>query len=54
MCAFLIGSVLLATAPVNQSYWYNAFFGILIMPFGMDMSNPAVRLPDIRYSNPPQ
>jgi len=44
MCAFLIGSVLLATAPVNQSYWYNAFFGILIMPFGMDMSNPAATI----------
>ncbi|KAK4194601.1 putative drug resistance protein [Triangularia verruculosa] len=41
MCAFFIGSLLLATAPVHQSYWFNTFFGILIMPFGMDMSNPA-------------
>ncbi|KLU84548.1 hypothetical protein MAPG_03589 [Magnaporthiopsis poae ATCC 64411] len=41
MCAFFIGSLLLATAPVDQSYWFNTFFGILVMPFGMDMSNPA-------------
>lgn len=33
MCAFFSGSLLLATAPVEQSYWYNTFFGILIMPF---------------------
>ncbi|KAK4179733.1 major facilitator superfamily-domain-containing protein [Triangularia setosa] len=33
MCAFFIGSLLLATAPVHQSYWFNTFFGILIMPF---------------------
>lgn len=44
MCAFFIGSLLLATAPVEQSYWYNTFFGILIMPFGMDMSNPAATI----------
>ncbi|KAL8375736.1 hypothetical protein RB595_007043 [Gaeumannomyces hyphopodioides] len=41
MCAFFVGSLLLATAPVDQSYWFNTFFGILVMPFGMDMSNPA-------------
>jgi len=33
MCAFFIGSLLLATAPVSQSYWLNIFLGILIMPF---------------------
>ncbi|KAK5653591.1 hypothetical protein OQA88_8853 [Cercophora sp. LCS_1] len=44
MCAFLIGSILLATAPVWQIYWLNTFFGILIMPFGMDMSNPAATI----------
>ncbi|KAK0714292.1 major facilitator superfamily-domain-containing protein [Apiosordaria backusii] len=33
MCAFSVGSLLLATAPVHQSYWFNTFFGILIMPF---------------------
>ncbi|KAK3984033.1 putative drug resistance protein [Cladorrhinum sp. PSN332] len=44
MCAFFVGSLLLATAPVSQSYWLNTFFGILIMPFGMDMSNPAATI----------
>ncbi|KAK3941159.1 major facilitator superfamily-domain-containing protein [Diplogelasinospora grovesii] len=44
MCAFSTGSLLLATAPVYQSYWFNTFFGILIMPFGMDMSNPAATI----------
>lgn len=41
MCAFFIGSLLLVTAPVAQNYWYNTFSSILLMPFGMDMSNPA-------------
>jgi len=41
MCAFFVGSLLLVTAPVGQNYWHNTFFSILVMPFGMDMSNPA-------------
>ena len=41
MCSFFVGSLLFATAPIEQSYWLNSFFAILIMPFGMDMSNPA-------------
>jgi MFS family permease len=41
MAAFFVGSLLLATAPVEQNYWFNTFWSILIMPFGMDMSNPA-------------
>ena len=41
MCAFFIGSLLFVTAQVDQTYWYNTFFSILVMPFGMDMSNPA-------------
>ncbi|KAK0724753.1 major facilitator superfamily-domain-containing protein [Lasiosphaeris hirsuta] len=44
MCAFFAGSLLLATAPVGQTYWLNTFFGILIMPFGMDMSNPVATI----------
>ncbi|KAL5916480.1 hypothetical protein ACKVV1_006117 [Pyricularia oryzae] len=44
MCAFFAGSLLLVTSPVNQSYWFNTFFGILVMPFGMDMSNPAATI----------
>jgi MFS family permease len=44
MCAFFVGSLLMATAPVEQNYWFNTFFSILIMPFGMDMSNPAATI----------
>ncbi|CAK7213987.1 hypothetical protein SCUCBS95973_001987 [Sporothrix curviconia] len=41
MFAFFVGSLLFATSAPGQLYWYNPFFSILIMPFGMDMSNPA-------------
>ncbi len=44
MCAFFVGAILLVTAPVDQNYWFNTFFAILIMPFGMDMSNPAATI----------
>ncbi|ERS98881.1 hypothetical protein HMPREF1624_04073 [Sporothrix schenckii ATCC 58251] len=41
MFAFFVGSLLFATSAPDQLYWFNPFFSILIMPFGMDMSNPA-------------
>ncbi|PTB59452.1 hypothetical protein M431DRAFT_75031 [Trichoderma harzianum CBS 226.95] len=41
MCGFLIAATLLATAPVDQTYWAQAFVMVLIYPFGMDMSFPA-------------
>ncbi len=41
MFAFFIGSLLFATSAPQQLYWFNPFWSILIMPFGMDMSNPA-------------
>jgi MFS family permease len=44
MCAFFVGSLLFATNPVDQIYWLNTFFSILVMPFGMDMSNPAATI----------
>jgi len=44
MCAFFIGSILMVTAPVDQIYWLNTFLSIVIMPFGMDMSNPAATI----------
>lgn len=44
MCAFFSGSLLLATAPVEQSYWYNTFFSILIMPFVSCCSSPRTLL----------
>ncbi|KAJ5175049.1 major facilitator superfamily-domain-containing protein [Penicillium canariense] len=41
MLSFLLGSVLFATAPVQQVYWAQAFVSIIIMPWGMDLSYPS-------------
>jgi MFS family permease len=41
MLAFLVGSILVATMPVDHTYWKQAFVVTLIMPWGMDMSFPA-------------
>ena len=41
MLFFLAGSVLIATAPVEQTYWIQTFLSILIMPGGMNLSFPA-------------
>lgn len=37
MCAFMIGNILAATAPVGGIYWGNTFFSILIAVFGAGM-----------------
>ncbi|GAB7365825.1 hypothetical protein MBLNU230_g7157t1 [Neophaeotheca triangularis] len=39
--AFLAGCLLLATAPVKQSYWHNIFWSFIIEAWGMDISFPA-------------
>ncbi|KLP05695.1 hypothetical protein CEK26_003057 [Fusarium fujikuroi] len=44
LTAFTTGTILMMTAPVEQSYWYQSFFGLVIMTFGMDMSFPAATL----------
>lgn len=44
LTSFTIGIILVATAPVGQSYWLQIFFCLLIMPWGMDMSFPAATL----------
>ncbi|MCJ1315056.1 hypothetical protein MMC15_000371 [Xylographa vitiligo] len=44
MCAFFIGTTLLATMPIDQSYWLQTFFATVITPFGMDMSFPAATI----------
>ncbi|KAF2824087.1 hypothetical protein CC86DRAFT_372201 [Ophiobolus disseminans] len=41
MLAFLMGSILVATMPVHETYWKQAFVVTLIIPWGMDMSFPA-------------
>ena len=44
MLPFCIGNVLLATMPVDQTYWAQAFLSIIITPWGMDMSFPAATI----------
>ncbi|KAH7391273.1 major facilitator superfamily domain-containing protein [Cadophora sp. MPI-SDFR-AT-0126] len=44
MTAFTTGLILIATAPVNQTYWAQIFISICIMPWGMDMSFPAATI----------
>ncbi|KIR57651.1 MFS transporter [Cryptococcus bacillisporus CA1873] len=44
MCAFMIGNILAATAPVDGIYWGNTFFSILIGVFGADLSFPTGQL----------
>jgi MFS family permease len=39
MVAFCIGPILVATAPVHQTYWAQLFVAIFIMPFGMYVSH---------------
>lgn len=41
MLAFCVGQVLLATMPIDQIYWAQAFPAIIITPFGMDFSFPS-------------
>ncbi|KAF2994573.1 hypothetical protein E8E13_000985 [Curvularia kusanoi] len=41
MCAFTVGSIIVATMPPHQIYWAQAFVVSIIIPWGMDMSFPA-------------
>lgn len=40
MC-FMVGTILVATAPVHQTYWAQLFVCMLIIPWSMDTSFPA-------------
>lgn len=44
LTAFTVGIILIATAPVDQSYWAQAFVCTIVIPWGMDMSFPAATL----------
>lgn len=44
MINFLIGSLLLAFVPLNQSYWIQTFLSIIIMPGAMNLSFPAATI----------
>jgi MFS family permease len=41
MVAFFVGIIVSYFQPQDQTYWAQTFIGIVIMPFGMDMSFPA-------------
>ncbi|KAK3182664.1 Low affinity NH4+ transporter [Lecanicillium sp. MT-2017a] len=42
--AFFVGGVIFATRPVHQMYWAQEFVGIIVLPWGMDMSFPAATI----------
>lgn len=44
MIFFLAGSLLLATVPMNQTYWLQTFLSIIIMPGAMNLSFPAATI----------
>ncbi|KAH8909346.1 major facilitator superfamily transporter [Coniochaeta sp. PMI_546] len=44
LAAFTVGIVLVATMPVDQTYWAQLFVCLIVMPFGMDMSFPAATI----------
>ena len=44
MVNFLVGTVLLATIPMNQTYWLQIFLSILIMPGAMNLSFPSATM----------
>ena len=44
MLNFFIGSILLATVPLHQTYWLQTFLSIIIMPGAMNLSFPAATI----------
>ena len=44
MTAFTLGTILIATTPVDETYWSHQFISVIIMPWGMDMSFPAATI----------
>lgn len=44
MICFCAGNALIATMPIDQTYWGQTFIATVITPFGMDISFPAASL----------
>lgn len=44
MTFFMLGSLLLATMPLHQTYWAQTFVSVLIMPGAMNLSYPAANI----------
>ena len=42
--AYLVGSILAATMPVESNYWTYFFFSVIIICIGMDSSFPAATI----------
>lgn len=51
-CAFLVEIVLIAIAPVTQTYWMQTFLSMIIIPWGMDMAFPAGLNTDLESNAP--
>lgn len=41
LVAFTVGLILMATCPIDQTYWAQTFVSFIVTPWGMDMSFPA-------------
>lgn len=41
LTCFVVGNILIGTAPVSQTYWAQIFVCTVVTPWGMDMSFPA-------------
>lgn len=44
MLFFAMGSILMATAPLHQTYWTQTFLSVLLMPGAMNLSFPAATI----------
>lgn len=44
MVFFMVGSLLLATMPISQTYWAQTFVSVLVMPGAMNLSYPAANI----------
>ncbi|EOD48197.1 hypothetical protein UCRNP2_5054 [Neofusicoccum parvum UCRNP2] len=44
MCAFCLGNTIMSFLPVGRLYWYQAFWSVVVTPWGMDMSFPAATI----------
>lgn len=44
MTCFMVGSLLIVTMPLHQTYWAQTFVSVLIMPGAMNLSYPAANM----------
>lgn len=51
LLAFTVGSILMATAPVGQTYWIQTFLSVIIMPWGMVRLLPLPLFPTLQSTD---